>query len=77
MTPISFQSDIKDNVIEIPQQYRSVLPAHVFVTIMDSASIEARVYQRRKNGGVTANDFKAVQIDTDLWEFDREKANER
>ena len=77
MTPIFFQSDIKDNVIEIPQQYRGILPAHVFVTIMDIASVDARVYQRRKKGGVKAEDFKAAQIDTDLWEFDREKANER
>ncbi|MDR1113813.1 MAG: hypothetical protein LBL50_01830 [Candidatus Margulisbacteria bacterium] len=77
MVPISFQSDIRDNVIEIPQQYRGVLPAHVFVTIMDSASVEERVYQRRKKDGVTADNFKAAQIDTDLWEFDREKANER
>jgi hypothetical protein len=77
MTQISFQSDIKDNVIEIPQQYRDMLPEHVFVTIMDSANVEAQVYRRRKKSGVTADNFQAAQIDTDLWEFDREKANER
>jgi hypothetical protein len=64
MTPISFQSDIHDNVIEIPEQCLGNLPTRVFVTITAAAQ-----HQRKK--------LSPPHIDTTGWKFDRTEANER
>jgi hypothetical protein len=61
---ISFQSDIRGNAIEIPEQCRGNLPTRVFVTITASAQ------HRRKK-------FSPPHIDTTGWKFDRAEANER
>ncbi|MHC6202787.1 hypothetical protein ACYULU_06295 [Breznakiellaceae bacterium SP9] len=64
MTPISFQSDIYGNAIEIPERYRDVLPARVLVTITEAAQ-----HSRKK--------LSPPHINTSGWKFNREEANER
>lgn len=64
MTSISFQSDIHDNVIEIPEQCRGNLPTRVFVTITAAAQHQCK-------------ELSSPHIDTTGWKFDRTEANER
>jgi hypothetical protein len=65
---ISFQSDIRNNAIEIPEQCRGNLPTRVFVTITAIGAASAR--HRRK-------ELSPPHIDTTGWKFDRTEANER
>jgi hypothetical protein len=81
MALITFESAVRDNVIEIPEEYRGQLPASVTVTISDSKvfrrSTPPIIIPPRKCGPFTKADFNPPHIDTSGWEFDREEANER
>jgi hypothetical protein len=61
---VSFQSDIRNNAIEIPEQCRGNLPTRVFVTITASARHRSK-------------ELSPPHIDTTGWKFDRTEANER
>ena len=64
MPPISFQSDIKDNIIKIPEQYRQVLSPQVLVTL-----VPLNQPQQKK--------ISPPHIQTKDWKFSRDEANER
>ncbi|GHV23575.1 hypothetical protein AGMMS49959_17030 [Planctomycetales bacterium] len=80
MHPFAFQSQVLDNRIEIPTPYRvtSATPVLVTVSFLSDYSTEPPpVVPRRATGRVTKGNFKALQIDTQNFVFNREDANAR
>jgi hypothetical protein len=79
MTSITFETEIKGNVIEIPEEYRGQLDSKVFVTVHQytGRSTPPLTIPPRKGGVFTAADFSPPHIDTQGWKFNREEANER
>ena len=74
---IAFQSVVKNNSIQLPEQYRLDAEVPVFVTITLMAEDKPIIIPRRKTGPFTAANFSAAKIDTTGWKFNREEANER
>jgi hypothetical protein len=64
MQTIEFNSTINNNTINIPQQYWKNVPLEVKVTLQ---SIENPLKKK----------FKAMQLKTNGFRFNREEANER
>jgi hypothetical protein len=90
MNAIAFQSMIKDNMIQVPEQYRldANSPVLVTITLMPASSAghvgrgsppddRPLIIPRRKRGRVTEDNFTALKIDTKNFRFNREEANER
>jgi hypothetical protein len=73
MNAIAFQSEITNNSISIPEQYRDALPSRVYVVVQPTS----KVIPRRKDGAITAEDVISPCLSTAGWKFDREEANER
>ena len=74
---IEFEATIESGIIRIPKQYAETTPAAVKVTLAPLNEIKIEVGTVSKTNLLTANDFSALRIDTQNWNFDREEANER
>jgi hypothetical protein len=68
MREITFQAEVKNGIIEIPKQYISQISPLVNVSVSDRKHYKKQAMEP---------DFKAAKIDTRLWKFNREEANER
>jgi hypothetical protein len=79
METIVFESEIKNNMIEIPDKYRTRLHSPVIVTIITAAPKEtgksAPLIIPRQSSGPKV--LSHPNIDTRDWIFNREEANER
>jgi hypothetical protein len=73
MNAIAFQSEITNNSIPIPEQYRDALPSRVYVVVR----APSKVVPRRKEGAITAADVLSPCLSTVGWKFNRDEANER
>ncbi|GBU20613.1 hypothetical protein R80B4_00492 [Fibrobacteres bacterium R8-0-B4] len=78
MHAVEFETEIVNDTICIPQEYRDSLPNKVRVTITDDfSSHRCRIARTKKKYTVTADDFNSVVIDATKFKFNREEANER
>jgi hypothetical protein len=68
MREITFQAEVKNGIIEIPKQYIGQISPFVNVSVSDRKNYKKRIMEP---------DFKVAKIDTRLWKFNREEANER
>jgi len=59
---------------EIPENHGKARVVVLFLKNDDDALILSR---KKKNSGLTKNDFSVPFIDTKNWRFNREEANER
>jgi hypothetical protein len=77
MQTVEFETEIINDTICIPQEYRNNLPHKAKVIIMDSIISNPYIVRTKQKNTVTSNDFKCVKIDTCNFKFNREEANER
>jgi hypothetical protein len=78
MHSVEFETEIVNDTICIPQEYRDRLPRKVRVIIMDEHSPDGcHIIHTKRKYKVTADDFNSVVIDTTKFKFNREEANER
>jgi len=79
MQTVEFETEIVNDTICIPQEYRDSLPNNkVRVIIMDEpSSYHPDIHRTKRKYKVTADDFNSVVIDTTKFKFNREEANER
>ena len=74
MPVIQFESVVEGNLIRIPEQYISQIPAVVAVTLMGVEKPPLKPETRKELPSI--DEFPAV-LNTRGWKFDREEANER
>jgi len=77
MQTVEFETEIINDTICIPQEYRNNLPHKAKVIIMDSVFSNPYIIRTKRKSAVSSNDFKCVEIDTSSFKFDRADANER
>ncbi|GHV78053.1 hypothetical protein AGMMS49942_28740 [Spirochaetia bacterium] len=77
MSAITFKSEVKDNVIKIPEQYKDLLTSTVVVTIRPTNEEGPIIYPPRNTGLISEANFQAAKIDTRNFVFNRDEANER
>ncbi|MDR1812503.1 MAG: hypothetical protein LBQ87_06735 [Candidatus Fibromonas sp.] len=77
MQAVEFETEIVNDTICIPQEYKGNLPHKARVIIMDSIFSNPYIVHTRKKGTITSNDFKSIKINTSNFRFNREEANER
>ena len=75
METVVFESEIIDETIKIPEQYKGVFSTPVFVTI--TANTQQRIIPCKNSGKITIADFGKPFIHTNGWKFNRDEANER
>jgi len=77
MQAVEFETEIVNDTICIPQEYKGNIPHKARVIIMDSIFSNSCIIHTRKKRNVTESDFKSIKIDTRNFKFNREEANER
>jgi hypothetical protein len=77
MQTVEFETEIINDTICIPQEYRKKFLHKAKVIITDSNFSSSYIVRTKKKNIVTPNDFKSVKIDTRNFKFNREEANER
>jgi hypothetical protein len=77
MEAVMFETDIKNHVIEIPEQYWGVVDSPAIVTITADVRRTAHIIPRTKKGPATLEDLGKPFIHTNGWKFNRDEANER
>jgi len=77
MQAVEFETEIVNDTICIPQEYKGNLPHKARVIIIDSIFSNPYIVRTRKKRSITSNDFKSIKIDTSNFKFNREEANER
>jgi len=74
---IQFETIIESGIIRVPEQFIKKIPKSVKVTLTPVSSSNIIVGARSKAGTLSSDDFSALKIDTQGWQFSREEANER
>ncbi|GHV89621.1 hypothetical protein AGMMS50268_01240 [Spirochaetia bacterium] len=77
MSAITFKSEVRDNAIKIPEQYKGIISSQVVVTIRPTNEEGPIIYPPRNTGPITEANFQAAKIDTRNFVFNRDEANER
>ena len=77
MQAIQFESVVSGDVITIPVRYRNKIRSGSKVKVFTSVPADSANKPKAKAGALSANDFIALKIDTRLFKFNREEANER
>ena len=77
MTAIQFETIVIGNTIRIPDQFATVVPKTVKVTLMPASESKIKFGTKSKAGMLSEEDFVALKIDTLGFKFNREEANER
>jgi hypothetical protein len=81
MASVTFESAVRGNTVEIPEEYRESFTSPIFVTITDTKyagrETPPKILPRRGQKPITIEDFGEPFIDTMGWKFDRDEANER
>jgi hypothetical protein len=77
MDAITFQSIIKDNTIQVPEQFQIDIKSPVLVTITLLSEDKPLIIPRKGQGRITKDNFKALKISTKNFKFNRDEANER
>ncbi|MDR0858110.1 MAG: hypothetical protein LBN97_03665 [Oscillospiraceae bacterium] len=75
---IQFETTVKDGAIQIPEEYKAMVPDIVKVTLDSPGKVrKAKIISSPppRTREFTAEDFSAMQIDTRGWKFNREEAN--
>ena len=76
MRVIQFETNVNGNTILIPEQYISMVPSKVNVTIVPVDS-KKTAYRSKTNGMPSSIDEFPAILDTTNCKFNREEANER
>jgi hypothetical protein len=77
MEAVMFETDVKNHVIEIPEQYWDVVESPVIVTITADVRQKTHIIPRTKKGQAKLTDLGKPFIHTNGWKFNRDEANER
>ena len=77
MRTIQFETVVNGDIITIPDLYRKKIRSGAKVKVFTVGAAGNAENPKTKAGALTANDFKALRIDTRGFKFDREEANER
>ena len=76
MRAIQFDTVVNGGVIQIPEQFRQLIPGTVNVTLVPVGQKRPKFNSKIKDKPLSIDEFPAV-LDTRGWKFDREEANER
>jgi len=77
MQAVEFETEIVNDTICIPQEYKGSLPHKARIIIMDSLFSNPYIARTKKKDTITEDDFKSIKISTSNFKFNREEANER
>jgi hypothetical protein len=77
MQAVEFETEIINDVICIPQEYKGSLPRKARIIVMDNIFSNPHIIRTKKKKTVTSNDFESIKIDTSNFKFNRDEANER
>ncbi|GBU24557.1 hypothetical protein R83H12_01191 [Fibrobacteria bacterium R8-3-H12] len=77
MQAVEFETEIVNDTISIPQEYRGSLPRKARIIIMDNIFSSPYIIRTKKKNTVAANDFESIKIETNNFKFNRDEANER
>jgi hypothetical protein len=77
MTAITFESEVMDNTIKIPEKYQGIITSQVVVTVTSAHEAGPLIYPPRNTGPISEAHFQAAKIDTRNFVFNRDEANER
>jgi hypothetical protein len=74
---IQFESVVEGGMIRIPKQFLKTVPSTVKVILAPASDAKIRFAPKSGAGELSGDEFDAVKIDTTVFRFDREEANER
>ncbi|MDR0518206.1 MAG: hypothetical protein LBH25_14320 [Fibromonadaceae bacterium] len=77
MQAVEFETEIINDTICIPQEYKGSLPRKVRIIIMDNLFSNPYIIHTKKKKAVASSDFESIKIDTSKFKFNRDEANER